>query len=210
MWTNIIGSKFIPTRTHFSTVAVIIMMLTPVMIGGMIINHTSAEMTSPLQDDTTTTGTKQTKIGSITSINDVTSINDTAQIVNQLLKNLEQQWNIYDSNGYAKYFANNADFVDVLGRLVHGANVIERIHQKNFETIHAGSVVKLEMIDAQKLSDNIILAHVRGLLHVPAGPLEGENRSTQTLILQNIDGLWKIRAFHNTFVKDMPGVPKID
>jgi uncharacterized protein (TIGR02246 family) len=190
--------------TLFLTVAVIVM-----MICGMAINQTSAEMTLPLQDDTTTSGTKQTKIGSITSINDVTSINDTAQIVTQLLKNLEQKWNVYDSSGYARYFANNADFVDVLGRLIHGAEAIKRIHQKNFETIHAGSVVKYEMIDAQKLSENVILAHVRGLLHVPAGPLEGENNSTQTWILQNIDGQWKIRAFHNTFVKDMPGVPKI-
>lgn len=70
--------------------------------------------------------------------------------------------------------------------------------------------MNLALIDSQTIFDTVILCHVTGLLQVPQGPLAGENKSTQILLLLNIDGAWKIRAFHNTFIKDLPEAPTIE
>jgi hypothetical protein len=50
----------------------------------------------------------------------------------------------------------------------------------------------------------------RGNIWVPAGPLAGDSRSTQTMVLHSGDGPWRIAAFHNTSVRDMPGIPPLD
>lgn len=132
---------------------------------------------------------------------------DLGPAVDQLLNNLETRWHASDSEGFAQNFHSDADFVDVLGRIVRGRAGIARIHRQNFDTIHLDSRLRLERLTVRKLSENVALAHVKASLHVPAGPLAGDARATQTLVLETGGGEWQIRAFHNTFVREMPGVP---
>jgi uncharacterized protein (TIGR02246 family) len=65
----------------------------------------------------------------------------------------------------------------------------------------------LDPLSVRLLRDDVALVHVRGSMTVPAGPLAGDSDSTQTLVLVNERGVWQIRAFHNTFVREMAGVP---
>jgi uncharacterized protein (TIGR02246 family) len=134
---------------------------------------------------------------------------DREQVVNQMLKALEKAWHSSDARGFAHNFTTDADFVDVLGRLIQGREAIARVHQRNFETIHVETRLSLKLIGSQGLTDNLVLAHVRASLHVPVGPLAGDSLATQTMVLVNAGGGWQIRAFHNTFVREIPGVPKL-
>jgi uncharacterized protein (TIGR02246 family) len=127
-----------------------------------------------------------------------------------LLQNLESSWAAYDSEGFAANFDEDADFVDVLGRKIKGRDAIERIHQRNFASIHLDSRVRLHLLATRRLGENTALVHVSGSLHVPAGPLAGDWQSTQTLVLVERDEGWRITAFHNTGVRDVPGAPSID
>lgn len=128
----------------------------------------------------------------------------------ELVLNLEKAWNNYDSRGYAENFHPSADFVDVLGRMIKGREAIARIHERNFATIHVGSKVRYEVLSIQKLSEGVALAHVKGQVNVPAGPLAGVNVATQTWVLVDTNGKLQIRALHNTFIREMPGVPGIE
>jgi uncharacterized protein (TIGR02246 family) len=135
---------------------------------------------------------------------------DVQQVAGTLIEQVAAQWNAQDAEAYAALFDADADFVDVLGRRIKGREAIERIHRRNFATIHLNSRVSMELLAVRELSDNVALVHVHGAMDIPAGPLAGTNTSTQTWILANTRGAWRITAFHNTLVRDMPGIPGLD
>ena len=56
------------------------------------------------------------------------------------------------------------------------------------------------MLQARELADGTILAHVRGRMHAPSGPLAGDNESTATVVLVRDGDEHRITAFHNTLV----------
>jgi len=135
---------------------------------------------------------------------------DLEQVVAELLGNLEETQNTSDSEGFAASFHPEADFVDVLGRITRGRDAIGRLHRMNFASIHVGSRIKLEPLAAKRLGENVALVHVQGSIQVPAGPLAGDSLATQTMVLERSHEAWQIRAFHNTFVRDMPGIPAVE
>jgi len=55
-------------------------------------------------------------------------------------------------------------------------------------------------LHARELDDRVILAHVRGTLSAPGGPLAGEHASTITVVLLRRDDEYEITAFHNTLI----------
>jgi uncharacterized protein (TIGR02246 family) len=135
---------------------------------------------------------------------------DLARAVDQVLEGIEKRWQAGDGDGLADYFHPDADFVDVLGRIFRGRAAIARIHRKNFATIHLDSRARLERLRTHELAPGVALAHVKGSMSVPAGPLAGDSTATQTMVLVSDGGTWRIRAFHNTFVRQMPGIPEAD
>ncbi len=129
--------------------------------------------------------------------------------VDQLLEGMEKHWNTYDSAGFATHFQTEADFVDVLGRMWRGRQAIADLHQRNFDTIHAGSRLRMTRLSTQRLADGVALAHTDAAIWVPAGPLKGDSGATQTMVLCKGDGddAWLIRAFHNTWIREIAGIP---
>jgi uncharacterized protein (TIGR02246 family) len=132
-----------------------------------------------------------------------------AEQVDGLAESMVASWHASDSDRFAEHFHPDAVFVDVLGRLLRGRDKIARIHRLNFDTIHAGSRLSMTRLDAESLADRVAIAHIGSTIWVPAGPLAGGSKATQTWILDNTRGSWLIRAFHNTFVREMAGVPSL-
>ncbi|OZM73891.1 DUF4440 domain-containing protein [Amycolatopsis antarctica] len=112
----------------------------------------------------------------------------------ELMTGLRKAWNAGDGAAWAGHFAADAEFVDVLGRIQHGREVIAREHQKVFDTIYHGSRLDLRELSSRPLTDGVLLVHTTSALLVPAGPRAGETHAIQTKIVR--DGL--ILAFHNT------------
>jgi len=44
------------------------------------------------------------------------------------------------------------------------------------------------------------VAHIRGTIDAPGGPLAGQHARTITVVLLSRDGEYEITAFHNTLV----------
>lgn len=135
--------------------------------------------------------------------------NDLDRTVDAVLEGLVTAWNAGDADRYAAHFRPDADFVDVLGRHLHGADAIADIHRRNFATIHLGSRLAIRRLRVVPLRGEFGLAVTASTIEVPAGPLAGNSAATQTMLLQRTDDVWRIRAFHNTFVRDMPGAPTV-
>jgi len=132
---------------------------------------------------------------------------DVSQVVDLLTASMVDSWHARDSDGFAEHFHPDTVFVDVLGRVFRGRAKVAEVHRRNFATIHAGSRLELGRRSSELLADGVALVHVGSAIWVPEGPLAGDSRATQTWILTKTTGGWLIKAFHNTFVREMAGVP---
>ena len=123
-------------------------------------------------------------------------------IAQGVMKRLEGAWNAADGAGFAEPFAVDADFVAIRGDLHTGRRAIAEGHQQIFDTIYAGSTVSLRVVQARELEGGPILAHVRGEIDAPAGPLAGRHAATASVVLVPRGDEYEITAFHNTLVSD--------
>jgi uncharacterized protein (TIGR02246 family) len=114
--------------------------------------------------------------------------------VEEIVAELERAWNAGDGAAWAANFAPDADFVDVVGRLQKGRDVIASEHQKIFDTIYRASTLELWQTARRPIGDDVLLVHTASTLRVPAGPRAGDTSAIQTNVIR--DGL--IVAFHNT------------
>ena len=122
------------------------------------------------------------------------------RIVSDLVVELEKAWNAADGAGFARPFAEDADFVNIRGEHSRTREVIAKGHQAIFNTIYAGSVVRYQVTGVRSIAPAVLLAHVKGTLKAPTGPLAGEHRSLLTVVLVQDQNAWSIAAFHNTLI----------
>ena len=137
--------------------------------------------------------------GGTVSVNATDEVDEVARGV---LQGLGNAWNAGDGTAFGAPFAADAAFVTIRGVLLHGREAIARGHQAILETIYRGSTVAFTLLQARVLTEGAILAHARGELAAPAGPLAGEHAATATLVLVRPAGEadWRVAAFHNTLV----------
>ncbi|MFE0019579.1 SgcJ/EcaC family oxidoreductase [Amycolatopsis sp. NPDC059021] len=117
----------------------------------------------------------------------------------EIITGLERAWNAGDGAAWGAYFAEDADFVDVVGRVQRGRKVIAEEHQKIFDTIYRGSRLEIRQLDVRPIGADALVLHTTSKLRVPGGPREGEWAAIQTKIVR--DG--RIVAFHNTMLADL-------
>jgi uncharacterized protein (TIGR02246 family) len=125
---------------------------------------------------------------------------DVRAIAQAIMQRLELAWNRADGAAFGEPFSTQADFVAIRGDLHTGREAITAGHQQIFDTIYAGSTVRYEVLQARALDDQVIVAHVRGTIDAPNGPLAGEHACTITVVLLKHDDEYGITAFHNTLI----------
>ncbi|WP_206442344.1 SgcJ/EcaC family oxidoreductase [Streptomyces boncukensis] len=123
-----------------------------------------------------------------------------------VIARMARAWTAGDGAGWAADFAEDADFVDAVGRIQRGRRVIADEHQKLFDTIYRGSTLTIRRIGSRDLPGGTLLVHTESTLQVPGGPREGEWHAVQTKIFQ--DG--RILAFHNTARTDLADLAQDD
>lgn len=124
----------------------------------------------------------------------------TDQIARGVLQRLEDAWNAADGEAFAAPYADGASFVTVRGELMHEQATIAAGHAQIFATIYAGSVNRMELVDAKRLDGDVIVATSRNTLQAPHGPLAGVHQAMSTSILVRSDSDWQIVSTHNTLV----------
>lgn len=125
---------------------------------------------------------------------------ENGRIVAEIVGDLERAWNAADGAGFARPFAEDADFVNIRGEHMRTRAVIGRGHQAIFDTIYKGSMVRYEVAQVRGIAPGVLLAHVKATLKAPSGPLAGEHASLFTLVLALDQEAWRIAGFHNTLV----------
>ena len=121
----------------------------------------------------------------------------------EVVARLEHAWNAGDAAAFGAPFAEDADFVDVRGEHHRGRGAIVGGHQAIFARVYQGSTVRYQVTHARAIADGVLLVHATGDLSAPAGPMAGEHRARQSLVLVRRgapDGGWEVASFHNTLV----------
>ena len=126
--------------------------------------------------------------------------NTDEQNLRDIVKGLESAWNSGDSVAWAQFFAEDADFIHILGGHFSGRNTIERGHRAIFDTIYKGSTNKLTVNKVRLVSADVALVFLVGELKVTQAGLPPVLHARPTLIAKRMADGWKIVAFQNTMI----------
>ena len=118
-----------------------------------------------------------------------------------IVKELEASWNAADGARFGVPFTDDADFVTIRGEHLRSREAIAKGHQGIFDSIYKGSTVRYEVSSVRAIAPGVAVAHVKTELNAPTGPLAGKHNSLFTIVLVQLQGDWRIAAFHNTLVK---------
>ena len=127
---------------------------------------------------------------------------DESSEVKAVVAELAENWNRHDMRAFAALFAENADFVNVIGMHWHGRLEIETKHAQTHRTIFRNSFLQIVDVMVRFLSPTIALAHARTELKGAESlrePVAPEVRRTLlTCVLTKDADRWSITAAHNT------------
>jgi uncharacterized protein (TIGR02246 family) len=133
--------------------------------------------------------------------------NDAGQISEGILRGLEEGWNAADGARFAASFTDDADYVTIRGEHYRGREAVATGHQQIFDTVYRGSTVRQALLQARRLTDDVIVAVASTTMEAPSGPLAGTRQATAMLVLVRTPDGWRIAAYHNTLVQARPGGP---
>ena len=119
-----------------------------------------------------------------------------------LVAHLENSWNSYDSRSFASVFAEDADFIHILGAHYNGRESIDKGHRAIFDTIYKGSHNKLEVQKIRPLSEDTAVVFTQSTLDFFQGEHKVRIQSRPTLVAQKRNGVWEIATFQNTLQKE--------
>jgi len=126
-------------------------------------------------------------------------VTDAEHILRQIVQGLEAAWNAGDSRAFAAAFAEDADFINVIGTHHYGRADIDAGRRQRFDTIYRGTKVKYEIEGIRFIRADVAVAFVRTRLKLQ----ESETIAMQTtMTLAKADGKWQIVVFQNTGIAE--------
>lgn len=113
----------------------------------------------------------------------------------------ERAWNAGDADALAALFAEDAEFVNVVGLWWHDRGSIRQAHAYGFSTIFTGSVITMGAPRVRMLGESAAVVHARW--HIvgqvaPAGEVAGPRNGIFTFVLERREDTWIAVAAHNT------------
>ena len=127
----------------------------------------------------------------------------------EIVEKLGNAWNTADSVAWTAQFAEDADFIHILGGYFNGHTAIERGHRAIFDTIYKGSRIKLTVEKIRFVRPDVAIVFVITELTFYMDGQEKHVQARPTLIAaKESDGSWKIVAFQNTLVTPEGGPPR--
>lgn len=128
--------------------------------------------------------------------------------VKTFVSSLAESWNRHDMSSFAAAFAENADFVNVIGMHWQGRQEIEAKHAVTHRTIFRSSTLQILEQSVRFLRSRIAVAHVwtelQGGESLPGRNVSDTRRTLMTCVLVKEGERWLITAAHNTDIVPVP------
>jgi uncharacterized protein (TIGR02246 family) len=123
------------------------------------------------------------------------------QAVTAVIGALEDAWNRHDMDSFASFFADDADFVNVLGMRWIGRAAIKEAHVATHTTIFKNSRLRVQETSVRFLKPDVAVA--RSLWDLTGqttreGSVAPPRRGILTNVLMKAEGKWRIVVTQNT------------
>ena len=122
--------------------------------------------------------------------------------LHEMVYQLEAAWNAADGQGFAEAFAEDADFIHILGGYYKGRAAIEAGHRMIFGTIYKGSAVRFSVERIRLLRPDVAIVSLRQYLQFREGGAASELEARPTIIAEKRDGKWQIAHMQNTRITE--------
>lgn len=129
-----------------------------------------------------------------------TSAKDEAEI-KAGIATFAEAWNAKDAKHLVTVFAEDSDFVDVLGRWFKGRTEIEQAHAQGFATFLSGKPVAITGTQIKFLTPDVAVMHNTWETTGDKKPTEEHqipDTGVFTVVTTRKEDTWQITAFHNT------------
>lgn len=110
-------------------------------------------------------------------------------------------WNRGDADAFTALFAEDSDFVNVLGAWWKPRSAIASAHRRGFGGPWRGTKLQAQVESVRRLGDDVVVMHVRWLMTGPPvadGAPGTARQSLATLVVVREGARWLIRAAHTT------------
>ena len=123
---------------------------------------------------------------------------------------LVDDWNRHDMKGFAELFAEDAQFVNVIGMWCRGRSEIQKQHEALHATRMRNSHLVATETAVRLLRPDIAVLHIRWELTGDTG-IDGVilpmRQGVMSLVTVSTGGRWQIASAQNTDVVPLPNVP---
>jgi uncharacterized protein (TIGR02246 family) len=138
------------------------------------------------------------------------SMTSDEKALHEMVYHLEAAWNAADGQSFAEPFAEDADFIHILGGYYKGRAAIEAGHRMIFGTIYKGSAVRYSVERIRFLRSDVAIVFLRQYLQFHEGGALTELEARPTLIADKRDGKWQIVHLQNTRITEAGASSKED
>ncbi|MBU5441095.1 SgcJ/EcaC family oxidoreductase [Paenibacillus sp. MSJ-34] len=131
------------------------------------------------------------------------------EAIQALFAKLTDSWNKGDGAAYGDCFTEDADYVTFAGQHLKGRKQIADTHEWLFNGPLKGSVLESRAasgLQPRFITPDVAIVHAIGEARL-ANPSEDPNDrgSINTNVAVKRNGEWKLTAFHNCRIQEMPG-----
>ncbi len=119
-------------------------------------------------------------------------------------------WNARDADQLALLFAEDADFVNVVGLWWHNRHDIRKAHHYGLTTFFKDTLVKFTKVKVRYLRDDVATVHGRWKITgqlAPDGSTAGDRRGIFIFVVTRTESGWLCTAAQNTDI--LPGAETI-
>jgi uncharacterized protein (TIGR02246 family) len=122
------------------------------------------------------------------------------QALREMVGKLETAWNESDTTGWPKLFAEDVDFINILGVHYSGRTTIEAGHRVIFGTIYKGSRNKDAIERIRPIGHDEAVVFILAELEFYDNGVARHLKARPALTVQRAGDAWQIAAFQNTLV----------
>ena len=130
--------------------------------------------------------------------------------LHEMVYHLEAAWNAADGQSFAEAFADDADFIHILGGYYTGRAAIEAGHRMIFGTIYKGSTVRYSVERIRFLRPDVAIVFLRQYLQFQEGGAASDLEARPTIVADKHDGKWQIVHMQNTRITETGAAARED
>lgn len=132
-------------------------------------------------------------------------MNDPRQPVEQVVRAFGEAWNRHDMDAFAALFAEQAEFVNVVGLWWKGREEIKRAHIATHATLFKDSQLAIAEVAVRFVKPDVAIARARWQLtghRAPSGAALPVRKGVLVNLVVHADGRWRIVDSQNTDMVD--------